>query len=78
MNEDDERRTWGERRDSTDDRLRRLEIAVAVLETTTREIKGDVAEIKADTAHARNYALATLIGGFAFVMWAVITKGLGH
>lgn len=70
MNGED-RRTWGERRDSYDDRLRRLEIATAVLETTTKEIKDDVRA-------ARNYALVTLIGGFAFVLWAVITHGLGH
>lgn len=76
MNED--RRTWGERRDNEDERLRRVEIAVAVLETTTKEIKDDVRSVKDDVKSARNYALAKLIGGFAFVMWAVITKGLGH
>ena len=76
MNED--RRTYGDRRDSEDERLRRVEIAVAVLETTTHEIKGDVRSVKDDVRQAKNYALVTLLGGFAFVVWAVITKGLGH
>lgn len=74
----DDRRTWGDRRDSEDERIRRLEIAVAVLETTTHEIKTDVRSVKDDVRSAKNYALVTLIGGFAFVMWAIITKGLGH
>lgn len=74
----DERRTWGERRDSDDERLRRLEIAVAVLETTTHEIKADVRSVKDDVKSAKNYALVTLIGGFAFVLWSVITHGLVH
>lgn len=73
-----ERRVYGDRRDGEGDRLRRVEIAVAVLETTTKEIKDDVRDIRLDTTRARNYALATLIGGFGFVLWAIITKGLGH
>lgn len=72
----DDRRVYGSRREGFDDRLQRVEVQVAVLEATTKEIKDDVREIKNDTAWARNYALTTLLGGSAFVMWAVITHGL--
>ena len=68
----DDRRTYGDRRDSEAERLRRLEIQVAVLETTTHEIKDDVRAVLEDGRQAKNYALATLIGGFAFVVWQAI------
>ena len=67
----EERRTYGDRRNGEYERLRRLEIAVAVLESTTHEIKEDVRS-------AKNYALVTLGGGFGCVCWQLITRTLGH
>lgn len=76
-----------ERRGGFDDRLQRVEVAVAVMKSDHQQMKEDMRQVRTllDASagkQARIYQavvatlITTLLGAFGFVMWEVITRGL--